>query len=246
MTAERSPGSAPHDGAAEADPRLYWEERYAERERIWSDRPNLVLTQVATGLEPGRALDLGCGEGADVIWLAEQGWDALGLDIARTAIERGRREAEARGLGAAAASDRDGGSGGAQHSDIAEHSGRARFEQSDLSALPAGPFDLVTASFLHSPVALAREDVLGRAAELVAPGGRLLITTHAAPPPWARGNHVHEHVFLTAEQELAQLGLDPATWRCELSEVREREATGPDGEHAMLQDGVVLLRREAV
>ncbi|MDT5110495.1 MAG: hypothetical protein QOE20_2385, partial [Mycobacterium sp.] len=58
------------DGTAQE----YWEQHYGERERIWSGRVNVQLAAVAAELTPGRALDLGCGEGGDAVWLAEQGW----------------------------------------------------------------------------------------------------------------------------------------------------------------------------
>ncbi|MER6871341.1 FAD-dependent oxidoreductase, partial [Amycolatopsis sp. NPDC000673] len=51
-----------------------WEERYRSRDEMWSGRPNDQLVTEASGLEPGHALDAGCGEGGDAIWLAQQGW----------------------------------------------------------------------------------------------------------------------------------------------------------------------------
>ena len=76
-----------------------WEERYAGTgEAIWSGNPNESLVAVARGLTPGRVLDVGCGEGADVTWLAEQGWDATGIDLSQTAIDRAGEIAEAKGV----------------------------------------------------------------------------------------------------------------------------------------------------
>lgn len=46
---------------------------------------------------PGRALDLGCGEGADVLWLAD-GRAVTAVDIAQTALDRGAAEVARRGL----------------------------------------------------------------------------------------------------------------------------------------------------
>lgn len=207
----------------EIAPADYWEERYAGTERVWSGRVNHVLSQVAAELTPGRALDLGCGEGADVLWLAGQGWDATGVDISPTAVSRGTQAAAAAGL-----------------------SDRAHFvamDASDPGALPEGErYDLITASFLHSLVTLPRTEILRRAADRVTSGGRLLITSHAAPPPWADPGH-HEHRFLTAEQEVAELGLDADRWQVLIAEARTRQATGPDGQPATLEDTVVLLRR---
>ncbi|HYN97920.1 MAG TPA: FAD-dependent oxidoreductase, partial [Pilimelia sp.] len=65
-----------------------WEERYRAKPTIWSGRPNAQLVAEAGGLPPGRALDVGCGEGADAVWLAERGWHVTAVDIATTALER--------------------------------------------------------------------------------------------------------------------------------------------------------------
>lgn len=114
---------------------------------------------------------------------------------------------------------------------------------SDLSS-PAdldGSYDLVTASFFHSPVELPRTDILRRAAELVSPGGHLLVTSHAAAPPWADAA-AHEHRFLDAKEELAELGLPEESWETVVLEHRHRPVTTPSGEESTLEDAVVLLR----
>lgn len=217
----------------EIAPAEYWEDRYGGSEQVWSGRVNGVLAEIASTLAPGRALDLGCGEGGDVVWLAQQGWAATGIDISPTAIRRATDAARAAGLDAS----------------------RAEFRVGDLSDLDAGDrFDLVTASFLHSPVELPRERILSLAAEHVAPGGHLLLTSHAAPPPWAQALHDgHGHAgagersthprFPTPEEEIASLALDEGEWDVLVAETRERETVGPDGAAAVLSDGVVLLRR---
>ena len=215
MSAEHSPAAAPVE---------FWEERYAGSARVWSGAPNRTLVDVVASFEPGRALDLGCGEGADVIWLAQRGWQATGVDIAETAISRAR----------AAASDLD--------------VPQARFEAADLSTWrPDGSFELVTASFLQSPVALSRSEILRSVAGVVAPGGHLLVIAHAAAPPWSRLRHAHadgHHAdFPTPDEEVAALALDPSEWTAVIAEVRSRDAVGPDGDEAVLHDSVVLLRR---
>lgn len=200
----------------------FWQERYAGSERIWSGKVNTVLGDIAAALEPGAALDLGSGEGADVIWLAQHGWRATGIDISENAVTRGRAAARAAGL----------------------TDDQARFVASDLSTLSDldESYDLVTASFFHSPVELPRTDILRSAAELVNPGGHLLVTSHAAAPPWADAA-AHQHRFLDAKEELAALDLPEETWETVALEHRDRPVTSPSGEEATLEDSVVLLRR---
>lgn len=199
-------------------PADFWEDRYASAEQIWSGKVNDAIVQVVSTLTPGRSLDLGCGEGGDVVWLAQHGWDATGVDISATATRRGAEAARARGI----------------------PDDRIHFEAADLETWsPAESYDLVTASFLQSPVDLPRADILGRVAEHVVPGGRLLIVAHAGMPPWS--THAHHHELPTPDEEVTALGL--AGWAVEIAEVRSREATGPEGQQAVLDDTVVLLRR---
>ena len=76
------------------DPKAYWEEFYQTKRTKSSGTPSGILVRVTTDMAPGRALDLGSSNGDDVIWLAEQGWDAVGVDISETACERARGRAE--------------------------------------------------------------------------------------------------------------------------------------------------------
>ncbi|MBS1695418.1 MAG: class I SAM-dependent methyltransferase [Actinobacteria bacterium] len=198
----------------------HWEERYGERDRIWSGRVNARLEEVAADLPPGRALDLGCGEGGDAVWLAGRGWTVVAVDISETALARARQAAGER--------------------DVLE---RIDFQHHDLSdSFPAGTYDLVSAQFLHSLVRLEREQILRNAAAAVAPGGRLLIVDHGGAPPWA-DEHVREHHFPSARDVVAGLELDAAEWDRVRVDTVERSAVGPDGQSATLVDNVMVLRR---
>src|SRR5438067_5151555 len=76
-----------------------WDMRYGEREgAMWSGRPNGRLVAEIADLTPGRALDVGCGEGADAIWLARRGWTVTAIDISDVAVRRARAAAELAGV----------------------------------------------------------------------------------------------------------------------------------------------------
>ncbi len=198
-----------------------WEFRYAEQPQRWSGNPNATLVDLVGHLTPGRALDLGSGEGGDAVWLARQGWHVVGLDISPTAAARAH--------------------GAAVEAGVDE---RVRFEAHDLSTWePDGPYDLVTASFFHSQEELPRTDILRRAAGAVSPGGHLAIVSHLAPPPWAAEHH-HDHSLLDADGEVAALALGD-DWEVVVAEERRRAATSPTGEPTHLDDVAVLLRRRA-
>lgn len=198
----------------------HWDTRYGERDRVWSGKPNAVLVREAAGLPAGRALDLGCGEGADAIWLAEQGWQVTAADVSRIALQRGAEQAERAGV-----------------------ADRIDWQRHNLAeSFPAGSFDLVSAQFLHSEVGLPREQVLRAAAAAVAPGGVLLIAGHSGPPSWHEGAaRVH---FPTRQEVLDSLAL-PQGWEVLVSEEYQREATGPDGQSGTRTDNVIKLRRTA-
>jgi len=203
----------------------FWEQRYAGSPKVWSGRVNPGLAELTAGLPVGRALDLGCGEGGDAVWLGKQGWQVTAVDISATAIARARTAAREAGL----------------------PENRIRWVAQDLTDWqPDQEYDLVSAFFLQSPMELPRREILHRAAASVAPGGYVLLVSHAAPPPWARGAHGHHpHHEATPAEEVAALGLVEGEWEIVLAEVRKRDAVGPDGQPAVLQDSIVLARRVA-
>ena len=146
MTSSRQqPSEPPSDAGHHASS---WEERYASVEQLWSGRPNDWLPELAVDWEPGAALEIGCGEGADVLWLAEHGWRVTGLDLSATAVARLSREAERRGV-------------------ASRVTGRVH----DVEAgLPEGPFDLVTSFYVHGGPEEGSLDLVARtyaAGELV-------------------------------------------------------------------------------
>lgn len=198
-----------------------WEERYASVDRLWSGRPNDWLPQLAADWAPGRALDLGCGEGDDALWLAARGWDVTGVDLSATAIGRMLDGARAAGV-----------------------EGRVHGVVLDLVAdpLPAGPFDLVTSFYVHggpSPESIQLPALLAEAASRVAPGGRLLVAVHCVNPPW------HRHCALTygpgALRE--EIGEAVVGWGTVVCEERWRDVLSREGESGRRSDAVLCLRR---
>ncbi|MFF5444721.1 class I SAM-dependent methyltransferase [Streptomyces sp. NPDC012888] len=191
------PHSQPHEHAQphghahdhSASEQEFWDSRYRESERIWSGNPNSVLLREVDGLAPGRALDLGCGEGADAVWLARQGWRVTGTDISPVALERAAAHAAEAGV-----------------------ADRIAFERHDLGeSFPAGEFDLVSACFLHSPGDMPRERILRTAAAAVARGGVLLVVGHGGAAPGTENPHPDLH-FPTPEEVLADLELPEGGW----------------------------------
>jgi SAM-dependent methyltransferase len=200
----------------------FWETRYAGEEHIWSGEPNQALIDAVTDFNPGRALDLGCGEGGDSIWLAQHGWNVTAVDIATTAISRAQDLATRRGISG----------------------GRIVWVVADLASWrPTEAYELVSACFLQSPLAFPRIDVLRGAASAVAPGGHLLVVAHADAPPWSEDHEHAHHPCMDPTTELVDLELEATAWATLVRDIRPRPATGPHGERATLNDSVLLLRR---
>ena len=198
----------------------FWEGHYRGNGRVWSGRANPVLVDVAGSLRPGTALDLGCGEGGDAVWLAQQGWRVTAVDVSATALDRAATLAAEAGVDAS-----------------------IDFQQHDLArTFPEGAFDLVSAQYLHSPIEFPRDRVLRMAARAVASNGLLLIVGHASVAPWSCNHKPHTH-FPTPEEVLAVLDLSPGQWRTERLGTPERLGTGPNGESATVTDNVVAVRR---
>jgi SAM-dependent methyltransferase len=131
-----------------------WNQRYADAELVWSADANRFLVEAVTALPPGRALDLGAGEGRNAIWLAERGWHVTAVDFSDIGLQKARRLAEARGV------------------EVDWIEANLRSYQPERAA-----FDLVVLVYIHLP-GDERRAVVRRAADAVAAGGTLLVIGH--------------------------------------------------------------------
>jgi 2-polyprenyl-3-methyl-5-hydroxy-6-metoxy-1,4-benzoquinol methylase len=204
------------DAAALFEPAA-WEERYSGEEKIWSGRPNAQLVAEVSGLTPGTALDVGCGEGGDVIWLAQQGWTVTGADFSANGLARA-----------------------AQHAQDAGVSERTDWWQVDARTFSADgrSYDLVTTHFLHPPDG-SMVRVIGRLAEAVAPGGHLLVVGHEPSEAFGHLTATHHRAMFLAEDLLPGL---PEDFDVLVAEQRPRTMTR-EGVTLDVHDSTLLARR---
>jgi len=135
-----------------------WDQRYAQAGFVWTPEPNRWVVDELASLSPGRALDLGAGEGRNAIWLAARGWTVTAVDFSQVGLDKGRHHAAAHAPAAAE---------------------RITWVEADvLTYRPAvAGFELVLLAYLHL-VAPDRRHVLRQAAGALAPGGVLLVIGH--------------------------------------------------------------------
>jgi 2-polyprenyl-3-methyl-5-hydroxy-6-metoxy-1,4-benzoquinol methylase len=186
-----------------------WEERRAQALREHKDvlatrPPNAYLLAEAEDLRPGRALDAGCGHGAESLWLAAKGWKVTAVDFAETALHHA--ETSARALGP----------------DVAE---RIEWVQGDLATWSPAPdhYDLVISLYVH--VAGSVAEMVQRLAAGVAIGGTLLLVGHRPIDP-ATGNATPAAAQVQVSVEDAIAALDTRNWKIIIAEERQRAAAG--------------------
>jgi SAM-dependent methyltransferase len=150
-----------------------WDRRYASVPRVFRAEPDESLAELVSPLSPGRAVDLGAGEGRNSLWLATHGWDVVAVDLSSVALERLRGFASADGLTIEAV-----------HGDLVDY----------LRSGPAErvPFDLAVLAYVH-PGPDERSAILEAAAGSLVPGGYLFVVGHhvssfgvVGPPDAAR------------------------------------------------------------
>jgi SAM-dependent methyltransferase len=191
-----------------------WDRRYAGQDYVWKVEPNQFVLAHLADLAPGRAVDLGAGEGRNAVWLATKGWQVTAVDISPVGLEKGARLA-------------------------AEHGAPVDFVEGDvISWEPAEPVDLVVISYLQIPTP-ERLAVLRRAATWLVPGATLFVIAHdRSNIENGHGGPQNPDVCYTVEETVAALsGLDVT-----IAEVAERVVATDDGEKVALDTLVMALR----
>jgi len=202
---------APAPGGADvtAFDRDFWEQRWSQVLREHADQiarrpPNTHLTGEVEDLRPGRALDAGCGHGADTLWLAAHGWRVTAVDFSAAVLAHARSTAEALG------------------SDVAE---RVEWVEGDLATWTPHPghYDLVACLYVHIPGSV--EEMVRRMAAGVAPGGTLLLVGHRPIDP-ATGAATPAAGQVQVSVDAAVAALDPDRWEFVVAEERSRNQPG--------------------
>lgn len=194
-----------------------WDERYASHDDgLWSGRANGTLVAEVAESSPGRALDVGCGEGADAIWLARTGWQVTGVDVSPVALERAAVAARAAGVA-------------------------VEWVRADVTTSPAAPagYDLVSVQYpalKHSP----GDDAIRALLDAVAAGGTLLVVGHAPlDADYARAHGFEVADYVQPADVRARLA---DGWEVEVDETRPRADPVPEGS-PYTHDAVLRAKR---
>ena len=200
----------------------FWEQLWSKTLREHADKlahrpPNSYLIAEAARLAPGRALDAGCGHGADTLWLAAQGWQVTAVDFSRAALAHGRSMAEAAGTDIAA---------------------RIDWIEGDLATWTVAPgqYELVVCLYVHATSSV--EDLVERMASGVAPGGTLFLVGHCPiDPSTGAATAAASQVQVSVEAAIA--ALDARLWELLVAEERPRAVAGTG------VDAVIRARRRS-
>ncbi|MGC2938886.1 MULTISPECIES: class I SAM-dependent methyltransferase [unclassified Brevibacterium] len=183
-------------------------------------QPNTRLIEIASHLIPGDALEVGCGNGGDTLWLAQRGWSVTAADIAATAVHRLTQLAQETHL---------------------EH--RITSLRWDLNqGLPPGDFDLINAHYLHAGPGLDRPGIFRTAAHALRPGGHLVVVDHGSIAPWSWDQDPNVG-FPSPREVHTNIELDPLSSQLVRSDAQQRVASGPDGRIGEVTDHILMIQR---
>lgn len=197
-----------------ADARDAWNRRYATSDYVWKSGANQFVERHLSELPPGRAIDLGAGEGRNAVWLATKGWQVTAVDFSSVGLEKGARLA-------------------------ADHGVQVDFVEADATVYdPPAPVDLVMLVYLQLDPA-ERQTVLGHAATWLEPGGTIFVIAHdRSNVTDGHGGPPSAEVCYTVEETLAAFDRLEVT----TAEVAERVVATDDGDRIAL-DTLVIAHR---
>jgi cyclopropane fatty-acyl-phospholipid synthase-like methyltransferase len=181
--------------------------------------PNPYLVAETSSLVPGTAVEAGCGEGSEAVWLASHGWQVTAADISSEALAGAAQRAAEEGL-----------------------IDRVDWVEADLTVWePSTQFDLVTTNYAHP--AMPQLAFYDRISRWVAPGGSLLIVGHLHT---VSATGLEDHPPAESAVTLADITavLGGATWEILTAEEHVRTLTSPEGKQVPLHDVVVRATRQ--
>jgi len=202
-----------HHHHAHGQDEAFWDQMWSQRPRR-REEPHDFLAESAAALIPGAALDVGCGEGTDALWLATRGWTVTAVDVSKVALDRARS---------------------------ADRAQRVTWIHANLNAWrpPLDTYDLVVAQFLHVPPGERPSffDALARAIRL---GGTLLFSAHAPPGSGITVDRpAIADLYFSADEVVRAL---PGRWEVVIAGEQARVAHTHDGPRQD-RDTVVNARR---
>jgi SAM-dependent methyltransferase len=199
-----------------------WDARYSGTDLVWGAEPNRFVAAELSGLAPGKALDVACGEGRNAIWLASQGWEAIGVDFSSKGLERAASLAQLAG--------------------VASH---VEWVTADVvtAPFPPGPFDAVVVAYLQLR-APGRRSVIRKAAQVLAADGLLVVVGHDRTnlAEGAGGPQDPEVLFSPEDVQADLEGLSDI--KIQRAHRVQRPVSTSDGERNAI-DALVVARRTA-
>lgn len=204
------------------DTQELWDAVHRRRGPQRPGRPHPYLVDELSNASPGTALELGCGDGANAIWLATRGWTVTAVDVSQIAL--------------------DGAAAFAQEAGVAS---RVQWHRADLRDwTTTETFDLAAAFYLHTPLELDYPSTVRRAAERIGADGTLLAIGHFVPPPWA-WDLENTDGLLGAVELATALELDDRAWRLAAAEQLARPVTHAGEEHVIVDAVLHAVRHSS-
>lgn len=168
--------------------REFWNDKFRSGLPNVRREPSRLLVEAVAGYHKGgTALDLGCGEGRNLLYLASKGWTATGVDISEVAIEQAKATAKATDL-------------------------KAEFFVTDLDAFDLGQsrWDLLSSIYMQDWHIKSATDTFARMKAALKPGG-IVVIEGFGPPNGLNLDHI-KRAFEGFAVLRADVGMDDPDW----------------------------------